>query len=299
LDNPAPTNAFELFLDLYSLPKYFDFDPTVLMFLTFPFFFGFMLGDVGYGLFVFLLAYIMKRMTPYPSKAMRAFLNILMVASISTIVFGFVFGEFFGLEFVHHPVLNRVHDINTMLIISILVGLVHVNIGFLLKAYNAFNKHGLKDAIVEGFSWILFEVGVALIALEMFGMLAGGTMYGAVVTLVALALLVKGEGAIGIIELPSLFGHTLSYARLFGIGMASVQLALVVNEFVGQFIAMGMLYWIPAILVLVIGHGINIFLGVLGPFIQGMRLHYVEFFTKFYKGGGIRYVPFGPKSKEE
>ncbi|KHO46844.1 MAG: V-type ATP synthase subunit I, V-type H+-transporting ATPase subunit I, partial [archaeon GW2011_AR3] len=110
---------------------------------------------------------------------------------------------------------------------------------------------------------------------------------------VSIVLLWLGEGVKGLIEIPSIFSNILSYARLMAIGLASVKLAEVVNEFATEFIHQGGIYIFYAVLLLVVGHVINNALGIIGPFLHSLRLHYVEFFTKFFKGGGKEYIPFG------
>jgi len=87
--------------------------------------------------------------------------------------------------------------------------------------------------------------------------------------------------------------NILSYARLFAVGLASVALAMVINDFTGIFFSAGGFGYVAGTITLVLGHTINILLGILGGFLQSLRLHYVEFFTKFYKGGGEAYLPFG------
>lgn len=293
LNNPGIVKPYEFLLDLYSLPKYAEIDPTILMAFTFPLFFGFMLGDIGYGLVTTILFFLAKRF--FKSKDMQAILNILLIASISSILFGFVFGEFFGLEIFEHPMLNRAHDIPTMMMITMVVGLIHLNVGFMIGFYNVLKHHGLAKAIQEKLSWIILEIGIAFIGLQMLGLFEFGTIIGAILAIAAILMLYLAEGPKGIIELPSLLSNTLSYLRLFGIGLSSVILAVIVNKFANIFMAMGGFYIIGAVLVLIVGHGLNIFLGVLGPFIQSVRLHYVEFFTKFFEGGGVPYVPFGRK----
>ncbi|PIU21680.1 MAG: hypothetical protein COT15_01095 [Candidatus Diapherotrites archaeon CG08_land_8_20_14_0_20_34_12] len=293
LNNPGFAKPYEFLLDLYSLPKYAEIDPTILMAFTFPLFFGFMLGDIGYGIVTTIIFFLLKRF--FKSKDMQALLNILLIASISSILFGFIFGEFFGLEIFEHPILNRVHDIPTMMMIAIIVGVIHLNVGFMVGFYNVLKNHGLVKAIQEKLSWLILEIGIACIGLQMIGAFEFGTIIGAILALAAVVMLYLAEGPKGIIELPSLLSNTLSYIRLFGIGLSSVILAVIVNKFANIFISMGGFYIIGAILVLLVGHALNMFLGVLGSFIQSVRLHYVEFFTKFFEGGGISYSPFGRK----
>lgn len=291
LDNPEIVRPFEFFLDLYALPKYYEIDPTFLLLLTFPLFFGFMLGDVGYGLVTLVLFLFLRSKI---AKGARALLNIMIFASIASIFFGFVFGEFFGEEFIEHPLLNRVHDINGMMVISVLVGFIHVNLGLILGFYNKLKHHGLKHAVFEKGSWLLLELGAILIVGEMFlKLIPFGVIAGTLVVLVSLVLLYLGEGIKGFIELPSILSNMLSYMRLFAIGLSSVSLALVVNKMAGVFFEQGGLMIAVGILILVLGHVVNIALGILGPFLHALRLHYVEFFTKFFEGGGKKFSPFG------
>jgi V/A-type H+-transporting ATPase subunit I len=278
-------------MNLYSLPSYLEADPTLIMFLTFPLFFGFMLGDVGYGLVTLALFYVASTKVKGEAKALA---NALMVASLATILFGFVFGEFFGLEFIEHPLLERATDISTMLLVTVVVGFIHINLGYVVGFFNVLKEHGLKDAILEKASWLVIEAGMILAAAGQMGYIMSEATYaGAAVFVLGIAMLLKGEGITGVIELPALFSNILSYTRLFAVGLASVSLALVINKFATQFMQQGGIYVPVAILVLLVGHTINIMLGILGPFLHSLRLHYVEFFTKFFKGGGERFIPFG------
>jgi len=112
-------------------------------------------------------------------------------------------------------------------------------------------------------------------------------------------MIYKGEGAKGLIEIPALFSHMLSYARLMAVGLASVILAAVINDLAGEMFAAGIAGIIGGVLLLAVGHSVNIGLGLISPFLHSLRLHYVEFFTKFYHGGGIRYIPFGAEREME
>ncbi len=292
LSHPKPVNNFKMLLEMYSLPKYSEIDPTFFMFLTFPLYFGFMLGDIGYGVITLALALFMRKINFAKSLA-----NIIILASISSIAFGFIYGEFFGAEEIFGyelpHLLVRIHSINELLVISIIFGLIHVNLGLVLGFINEYVAHGLKAAVFEKASWLVVELGGLLFFLYWKGILEINPLIPASIFLLGLAMLMKGEGFIGIIELPTLLSHILSFSRLMGVGIASASLAMIINELSGKFLAKGMLFLPIVVCMLVIGHAINIMLGLLECSLHSLRLNWVEFFTKFYKGGGIRYAPFG------
>lgn len=330
LDNPAYAKPYEFFLRLFSMPNYKEIDPTLFMFFTFPLFFGFMLGDMGYGLVTLFLFIILKMKMP----GMKTLLNIMIFCSISSIIFGAVFGEAFGFELAefmgehdtamaddahaieteghagdayvdethgteeHHaayPLIHRSADTALDLIVmSIIIGAIHVNLGLLLGFINIFRHHGLTHAVLEKGSWWLLQIAVALIALAGMNIMVPAMMWvGGALVLVAAVMLFKGEGVQGLVELPSIFVHMGSYMRLMAIGLASVGLAVVINEQTVPLFSKGIVGIIGGILIFTVGHTVNIALGVIGPFLHSLRLHYVEHFTKFYKGGGKEFSPFG------
>src|SRR5450756_147000 len=125
-----------------------------------------------------------------------------------------------------------------------------------------------------------------------------GLIAGLVLLVVGFIFMFMGEGAIGIAELPSLLSNVLSYSRLISIGVSSAGIALAVNRLSDAlFFSKGGIFVIFGVLLLIVGHGINTVLGILDSGLQALRLHYVEFFTKFYRGGGIEYKPFGFERK--
>jgi len=332
LNNPGFAKPTEFFLRLFSLPSYKEIDPTLFMFFTFPLFFGFMLGDFGYGFFTLGLFWFLKIKLPEA----RDLLNIMIIASISTIAFGFVFGEAFGYEVggmmsgeesniegiagdahaeepvahgettaEHHvapfpewittwPLHRSADNAINLIILTLIIGAVHVNFGLLLGFINVYRAHGLWLAILEKFSWVIVEIGLPIAILGLMGILPGWALYagGGMVVLGGI-MLFKGEGIQGVVELPSIFVHIGSYMRLMAIGLASVGLAIVINEQTGPLFSGGIVGIIGGILIFTIGHAINIALGIIGPFLHSIRLHYVEQFTKFYKGGGKEWKPFG------
>ena len=252
-----------------------------------------MLGDVGYGLTSLILFFVLKKMMP---KA-KGFFNILILASAVSMVFGFVFGEFFGFEFMH-PFISREKEMFKMLYIVLGIGVVHVNIGLIVGFINVYKNHGLMMAIYEKASWIVLEIGVAMLALSLMKIISISWWIGAIFLAASVLMLFKGEGVKGVMELPSIFTNVLSYARLMAIGLSSVVLAVIINDSAKEMIHRGGIFVLIGVLVLIIGHIINIMLGLIGSFLHSLRLHYVEFFSKFFSGGGKKYRPFGMRDEE-
>ena len=289
LDNPKIVKPFELFLSLYTMPSYREIDPSFLMAITFPIFFGFMLGDVGHGIIMLAIFGVLA----FKAKdQLKSFSRIIVWSALSSVFFGFVFGEFFGAEFME-PLLNRVHEPTQVLGVAVAIGFVHINIGLLVGFYNELKSHGFKKAFFAKFGWIAFEAGIVLLALDALQIVSIGMIPGAIVVLVSVAMLFLGEGARGLAELPSLFSNMLSYSRLFAVGLSSVSIALVVNQMAGAAWEAGIVGMVIAIVILAIGHSLNTALGLIGCSLHSMRLHYVEFFGKFFRGGGQKFSPFG------
>ncbi len=299
LDNPKPAKPFEFFMNLYALPKYDEIDPTLFMFVTFPLFFGFILGDVGYGLVTFFLLLWLKEKVPSTAKLV----NVVVPAAVSSVVFGFLFGEVFGFERafgMEFPrLISRVHDINTMLFIAVAVGLLHINLGFVLGFINELRHKGFFKAFAAKLSWIILQVGVALVALAATGMADISVYVGIAVVVASVMLIYIGESMRGMIEIPGLFSNLLSYARLMAVGLSSVSLAVVINDLAKEVAHTGLIGVAASVLLLFIGHTMNLALGLLGGFLQSLRLHYVEFFTKFFEGGAFPFKPFGSKAEGE
>ncbi len=298
IEHTRYVNPFKVFLDIYALPKYRYIDPTVLMFFTFPLFYGFILGDVGYGLVLGIFAYILKTKTPKGS-IINNLAKVMLLSSASSIFFGLLFGEFFGFESIFgyefHPILHRMGEIKELIGISILFGLIHINLGLLLGIYQQIRYKEYKHAVTEKFSWILLQISVGYLIYGYLENLPTYHRYVAYMLLIlSIGLIYIGEGLKGIFELPSILSNVLSYARLGAVGLSSIAIAYVINVFVERFVESGSVGgYIAAIVLFLLGHTFNILLGIIGPFLHSLRLHYVEFFTKFYEGGGKEYSPYG------
>jgi V/A-type H+-transporting ATPase subunit I len=295
-DNPWFVKPFEFLIQLISPPKYREVDPSPLIAIFFPIFFGLMVGDIGYGLVILAFATVMKRKFRQ-FEWFQYLMNILIISSIPSIFFGLMFGEFFGnigenMGWIHPMhflgiTWNRIEVIIPLLILAISIGIFHVFLGLSIGVLNALTK-GDRHHVCDKCGMIIAITGLLVTVGAMAGVIPGVLVnLGIVLMLVGLPLIIYGGGFFGVFEIMSTVGNILSYARIMAIGMASVILALVANELGG---AMDVV--LVGILITVMLHILNIILAMFSPFLHSFRLHAVEFHSKFFEGGGTMYSPF-------
>lgn len=296
LDNPPPARPFESLVRLYRLPRFSDIDPTLLVALFMPMFFGMILGDIGYGGVLLLLCLVGLRKFRQ-SGTLRDVIKILAIGSGWAIVFGFLYGEFFGTlgeRFGLHPILfdrADAHEVTALLAFAIVVGVVHVVLGLVLGVWTAVRERSRHHLLERG-GTLLGLVGLFLLVAALADWLPLAFRTPAVVVLLlGIVLLSVSYGWLGLllgpIEFVGVLGNILSYLRIAAVGLASVYVARLANELAGVVgvVAVGV---IIALLV----HALNLVLGAFSPTIHSLRLQYVEFFRKFYEGGGEPFAPF-------
>ena len=291
LRNPGYFAPFEIFSRLLPLPKYSSYDPTPFIGLFFPVLFGMILGDLGYGLILLPLAFFLARHFP-PHSLASDLGKVLGVAAGYTLLFGLLFGEFFGdlgeTWLGLHPLwIDRGKAIVPMIIFTLTIGVAHVLLGILLGAWANLRRHQPRQALFK----LAMLLSVLLLVLALLSWLqpqswlATGPLLAGVGLL--LPILIAAEGLLAPLELLKTLGNIISYVRIMAIGLCSVLLAVVANRLGGMTGDV-----LAGVLVAGILHGFNLLLGVFAPTVHALRLHYVEFFSKFLDLGGRRFEPW-------
>ncbi|RLG28177.1 V-type ATP synthase subunit I [Methanosarcinales archaeon] len=316
-DNPKIVKPMEAVMNLYARPKYHEIDPTTFVFIAFPLFYGMILGDIGYGLI--LLGISLYGRSKLHGDGWNSLFTVLIYCNIVTLIFGILYAEFLGFplaglhghpglipgwetitlfaglggEHITYPI-HRTHLVTTLLVLTLLIGVIHINIGLIAGFRNVLVKHGMKAAVLEKIAWIILQVGIFLLLFGVMGVVPS-MLPGAAIFVLAVIMLVAGEGGTAIIEIPSVLSNILSYSRLLAVGLSSIGIATAVNIMSGMMFESGGLFIVVAVIIFILGHGLNTALSIIAPGLHALRLQYVEFFTKFYEGGGRIYNPFGYK----
>lgn len=334
LKNPKPVKPFEFFIDLVSTPKYDEIDPTAVLFITFPLFLGFMVGDFGFGVCLMALG-LFIRMKFGGSPDARKLGAIIILAGFMAALFGLlVFAEAFGVPF-HappeapdeyswesavnipiHPLIEKMHDVTELLALSLLAGWVHLMLGYILGIVNT-RRHNVKHAIAK-VAWIMVLFGMfaevmliagnATVTSETINSTvlspiptASTEIAGIEVSYAALVLIVVGililpftEGALALTEVAGVLTNLVSYTRLAALAVGKGGMALAFNTMFFPLIFesgnIGLVI-VGAALLFITQAFFVFFIGSLSAGIQAIRLNYVEFFLKFFEGGGTDFSP--------
>ena len=313
LKNNKFFKLFEPITKLYMLPQYNELDLTPFFAPFFMIFFGLSLGDIGYGLFLFVAATAAKMIKKASlGDSFKSILSLVQVLGISTFFTGFLTGGFFGVDLysLNWPIAqalkdNLFLDNNVMFSLSLVLGVIQVMFGMVLKVFNRIIQFGFVYGI-STIGWIVLLLSVVFAVLFPAILPLGGTVHLIILGVSAIAIFfVNSPGkniflnfGLGLWDTYSmatgLLGDILSYVRLFALGLSGGILASVFTSLaVGMSPDNAIVGPIVTILIFVIGHAINIFMNTLGAIVHPMRLTFVEFFKNSeFTGGGQKYQPF-------
>jgi V/A-type H+-transporting ATPase subunit I len=317
LHNNRFARLYEVIGNLYDLPNHKELDLVPFFAPFYMMFFGFCLGDAGYGLFIILAATLAKR----KMQSLKSVLSLAQWLGLATVIFGILTGTFFGINLIEAdiPWLSKVKeymvDTDQLFNLAIIFGAIQIVFGMVIKVFNVSRTKGFLYSLPT-IGWLILIFGlVAVYGLKSGGILAEKTagiiQYAVMIIAGVLILLLNnpkrnvlinfGAGLWDVYGMAtSLLGDILSYIRLFALGISSAILGMVFNS-----MAMSMkpdniiLGPLVMIIILVIGHGITIFMSSLGAFVHPIRLTFVEFYKNAgFTGGGKAYKPFAePASK--
>jgi V/A-type H+/Na+-transporting ATPase subunit I len=333
LKNNGFSGPLEGVLGGYSLPGKGEVDPTMVMSLFYYMLFGLMLSDAGYGALMAIgCAYGLIKFKKTLEPSMRNTLKMYLYCGISTVFWGAMFGSYFGdivdvvsETFFGHKVtipplwFFPVNEPMRMLSFAMLVGLIHLLTGLGMKFYQLLRQHDFKSILYDVVSWFVLIVSstILLLSMKMMKDILGISLTipavvanasGILAGLSAVAIVLTNgresrnpfkrflKGAYALYGITGYLSDVLSYSRLLALGLATGVIGSVINKMAAMTAGapLGPLWFI---IVVVGGHALNIAINALGAYVHTNRLQYVEFFGKFYEGGGRMFQPFGMKTK--
>ena len=295
LKNNKLIEPYEGVVETYSLPKYSELDPTAIVAPFYTIFTGFMIGDLGYGLLgviAILLALKLKKFPKSTEQTLKLFLRI----SISTCVFGFLFGSVFGgIIDVPFGWIDTTKDINTLIVMSLIIGGISLFFALGVKGYMAIRDGHPDGLFFDVISWYMAVGGAIALALTKSPIAKYVMIAGMVIIVLFAGRAIKSwggriaSGAYELYGITSWIGDFVSFLRLMALVLSGGFVAYSVNLIVKMMAGSGIGGLIGGIIVFVVFQLFNMFLSYLSAYVHSLRLIYVEMFNKFYEGGGIKF----------
>jgi V/A-type H+-transporting ATPase subunit I len=315
LENRRAVQPFEFIMTLYGRPLYGEVDPTPLFAPFFILCFSICMSDAGYGLTLAALCALFLYKFRIQG-GMRQLFTVLFVGSLLTLFVGVATGGYFGLDAKVLPpsltkliLINPLEEPMKMLNIAFLIGFVHILFGIGVRMVVSFRAHLWTDAVFDDLCWIVFLIALGPLG---YSFVLGGAVpapilfwCGRAALVLTAVLFIAGarkeknklvggfKSLLKFYSITGYFSDVLSYARLLALGLASAAIAVAINGIAGM--VKGLPFYtgyVAAVVVLILGHAFNLAVNVLGAFVHSARLQYLEFFNKFFTGGGREFRPF-------
>jgi len=321
--NNKAIEPFQSITNMYGHPDpKADSDPNFFVAIFYFLFFGIMMGDAGYGIIIALACfafYLIKK----PKKSTGHMILVFGFCGISTFIWGVIFGGWFGIDaevlrssgfgrfLLKLSWFNPLDEPLMMFGLALALGGLQIAVGFAINAYNRW-KENKADAILNSISWVIILLGIGIVAIAALVNKPIVNTIGLISTGIGAGLLVLGGtvGKKGIIKKVSgsfgnvyggvnVFADILSYSRLFGLGLTTGVIAMVINYLANIIIQLipNFIGYFAAFFILIIGHTFNLGINLLGTYVHNSRLQYIEFFSKFYQGTGKPFTPLGSQTK--
>ena len=282
-----------------------------------------MMGDVGYGVLLLILGFLFIKLA-HPRGGTLNLAKVLTYSSITTIFWGIVFNSYFGFSLSFYKAfVNPMNDSLPMLVLSIIVGFFHIITGLFMKMIRDVKDKDIFEMLGKDLSWIFILLGLLLAIMgTVFGLFPALKNIkipsfisfiglGMIILGVCLILLFGGHkkkkiigkifgGVLGLYDVTSYLGDILSYSRIMALVMSSASVAYVMNLLAGMVRTMipipflGVLF---SIIIYIVGHLFNLVLGLLSAYVHDCRLQYIEFYGKFFDGGGYLFKPLTIETK--
>ena len=332
LSNNSFSASMEGIVESYGLPKKGEFDPTTIMSFFYVFFFGMMLSDAAYGAIIAVACFAILKKFPRMSRGMHQSIKMFLYCGISTLIWGILFGGYFGniVDIVSQKFFGAtvsipalwfipLNDPMKLLIYSMLFGVIHLFVGLGIKGYMCLKEKRIMDFFCDVVLWFMLLTGLILMLLpsEIFTSISQiQIVFPDAVNLLAKVLAIGGAAgillmsgrdkknpglrlALGAYDLYNITGwlsDVLSYSRLLALGLATGVIASVINQ-MGSMLPNNIVGVIFFAIIFIVGHTLNLAINLLGAYVHTNRLQFVEFFGKFYEGGGRAFHPFAPDTK--
>lgn len=307
LENNDLNSSFEAVTEMYSLPKYNDIDPTPFVAPFYLIFFGMMVADAGYGILMLIGTLLSLKFFHFEEKTNKM-VKFFMYLSFPTILFGMIYGSFFGDLIKFKGLIDTTTDVMTILVISVVFGVIQIFFGLGIKATVLIKIGQPLEAFMDVGSWVITLISFGGIAASISFNLAIlkiisiiGAVVGSILIVLTQGRQMKTKGgqiAQGFYELYGITSYVsdlVSYTRLMAIGLSGGSIAGAINMIMHMIPGVGRFIAIP--LIFLLGQTVNLGLSLLSGYVHTLRLTYVEYFSKFYDGGGRAFKPFKPKNQ--